>query len=351
MVVQRFLLCVSLIIPLISGMTMALANTSVIEEARELYGQGELQTAYDRIYQIPLGDLDPKRMALIQLFRGVLSYEMKRYPKALTELDRSIKLGTRLRDVSHYYKGLALMATENYAAASVEFNSVEDWDASDFLKWQTQYQLGQIAMKNKNYPEAKKIFKVLERKMRSEEVYPNIVYSLLEIAVKDKNNRRACHWGQKLYKNYPTFEKVKHWDLLWSNNKVGQYRMNCSDTLAGRKSRLRRLQWQGASEKALVELQTLQKTKEKPFDKDVMMANYLVNEGHVNEALSKLLPHFNGKTKDFKYVMLLAKAAARAGEFQTAIGVYTKAAKMFKGSKSRTALFSLRFFKLPTPRL
>ena len=317
--------------------------TSKLVEAKELYQQGEFQTAYDRLYQIPLGDLDPKRMALIQLFRGVLNYEMKNYPDALIELERSIKMGTRLQDLGHFYKGMALMKTQNYSAAEIEFNSVTDWNPSDFLKERVQYHLADIALQTGKEREARKLLKKLERKMRRSDLYPGILYSLMQLDSKNRKKRESCLWARKLYRGHPTFGKIKDWGLKWDDNKLDGKPLACRDNLNDRKARLRRLQWLGASQKAFSELQEFDKSDEEPFDKSVIMAEYLINEGHVTEALKKLLPFYKEKIEDFKFNMLLAKAAARSGEFQTAIGVYSRAAKSFKGSKSRTALFRAAF--------
>jgi len=74
-----------------------------------------------------------------------------------------------------------------------------------------------------------------------------------------------------------------------------------------------------------------------------MMSEYLINEGHVREALDKLLPFHEKQKKNFKYVMLVAKAASRAGEFQMAIGIYLKAFRTFTAGAAKTALYRAAF--------
>src|SRR5690606_14503046 len=93
------------------------------------------------------------------------------------------------------------------------------------------------------------------------------------------------------------------------------------------------------------ELNAFQKSDEKQFTKDVMMAEYLINEGIVREALDRLLPYYKDKTKkkDFDFLGLLGKAASRAGEYQTAIGIYTEAANTLNGSDRITALYRAAF--------
>src|SRR5690606_17445982 len=67
-------------------------------------------------------------------------------------------------------------------------------------------------------------------------------------------------------------------------------------------------------------------------------------EGHLDEALAILLKHYRAKQKDFDFLMLLAKAASRAGEFQTAVGAYQKAHANSPHSRmGREALFHAAF--------
>jgi len=319
------------------------ASEPSLQEVRELFYKGDAQKAHELIYKIPLENKDPKRMGLLNLFRGVLSYEVGAWEKAVKELDRAIQMGTRLRDVGHFYKGLALVKLEKLVPAEAEFSAVKNWQASDFLRNRAEMHMAKIFMEQKKFPKAKSLFTKLQRKLRGTEYYPEILFSLLKIAKHDKKSSEVCRWAIKLYRDYPTYEKVKDWGLRWSGNTVDNRTLSCRNSLADRKARLRRLQWSGASSKAFEELQVFEKSSESQFDKDFMMSEYLINEGHVQEALSKLLPYYPTKKKDFKFTMLLAKAAARGGEFQMAIGVYTKASKTFRGGEQRTALFRAAF--------
>ncbi|MCB0378967.1 MAG: hypothetical protein KDD33_10780, partial [Bdellovibrionales bacterium] len=90
------------------------AATSDLEKAKGLYEKGEYQEAYEKLQKIPMGELDPKRMALIELFKGIISFDRKNYNQALRDLDKSLKIGTRLQDVSYYYMGLSHLHLENY---------------------------------------------------------------------------------------------------------------------------------------------------------------------------------------------------------------------------------------------
>ena len=77
---------------------------------------------------------------------------------------------------------------------------------------------------------------------------------------------------------------------------------------------------------------------------DMIMANFLVNEGLVDDALNLLVRFYPEKKTDFNYLTLLGKAAARAGEFQTAVGAFERAYKLSpRSKKGREVLFQAAY--------
>lgn len=321
------------------------AVISKLAEAKRYYQKEEYEKAQKKLKSISLRELDPKRMALIELFKGIIFYEQKNYNQALRSLDKSVKIGTRLEDVSHYYSGLSHMKLSNNKQAREAFAKVALSGSSTYLNEKSQYHIAELTLEQGEYKKSKKIFKKLERKMRRSEIYPDILWSLLKINNHSKKRLNTCLWARKLYKKYPMYEPVRHWGLQWSDNLVDGKPLRCKDTLSDQKARIKRLQLIGSSDKAFAELNAFQKSDEKPFIKDVMMAEYLINEGLVREALNRLLPYYKDakKKKKFKYISLLAKAASRSGEFQTAIGVYSEAARSMQGVDKRRALYRAAF--------
>ncbi|MCJ8277969.1 MAG: tetratricopeptide repeat protein, partial [Bdellovibrionales bacterium] len=331
------------LISLLSSQT--LAGVSKLAEAKQYYQKEEYKKAHKSLSEIPFSDLDPKRMALVELFRGIIFYDQKDYNNALRSLNKSIKIGTRLPDVANYYKGLSHLKLSNNKLAMDSFSSVEKSGSSTYLDDRSQYHLAQIKFETGDFKGAKTLFKKLEKKMRRADVYPDILWSLLKINHQSKRRLDTCFWARKLYKKFPNYKPIAHWGLQWKDNLVDGKTLKCKDTLADQKSRIKRLQLVGASDKAFAELNVLQSSDVEPFVKDVIMSEYLVNEGHVREALNRLMPYYQDKKKrkDFKYLGLLAKAASRAGEYQTAIGIYTEAHDKLKGLDKRRALYRAAF--------
>ena len=321
------------------------ANTHQLESAKVAFEEGRFKEAHAHLNKISLQDVDPKRMALIEFFRGIIFFNQNAFKSAIQHLDKSLNLGTRLEDVAYYYRGLSYLKLNKSQEAFKSFGKVDKKETNTFLAQKTDYKIAEILFETKKYTEAKKAFKKLERKMRSSEFYPDILWALLKI--NNVKNRRldSCYYARKLYKSHPNYEPIAHWGLRWEKNLVDGKPLNCKDTLSDQQDRIKRLQWMGASKKAYAELQMFQKSNEDEFIKDMTMAEYLVNEGMVQGAFDRLKKYYKikEKQKDFDFITLFAKAASRSGEFQAATGIYLKAAKDFPGNKGRRAFFRAAF--------
>ena len=322
------------------------ASSKKLAQAKQHFQNKEYKKAHIQLNSISMENFDPKRMALIEFFRGIIYFEQKQFNFAIRHLDKSIKLGARLVDVANYYRGLSYLHLSNSPAALKAFKKVEELGASEFLVQKTDFKVAEILFESQKFDQALKMFKRLERKMRRSEVYPDILWSLLKINHIKNRRLDSCYWARKLYRKYPIYEPVAHWGLRWQDNLVDGQPLKCKDTLSDQQDRIKRLQWMGASKKAFSELSLLQKTQEEKFTKDMTMAEYLVNEGMVKEAFDRLKPYYKDKekrSKDFDYISLFAKAASRAGEYQAATGIYLKASKDFPGSEGRRALYRAAF--------
>lgn len=322
-----------------------MAAVSKLDSARDSFQKGEYAKAHSQLNDIPLTEQDPKRLALIEFFRGRIFFEQKNYNFAIRHLDQAIQLGTRLEDIANYYRGLSYLNLANNKAALAAFEKVESMRTSDYLRGQSQFQRGEILFAMQKYPEANEIYKKLEKKMRNTENYSGILWALLRINNFNKKRLDACYWGRKLYESHPTFEPIAHWGLSWSENLVDGSPLGCKDTLGDQKARIKRLQWMGASEKAFEELKVFEKGTATQFTKDMAMSEYLVNEGMVTEAFNRLKAYYKDKEKrkDYEYVELFAKAASRAGEYQAAVGIHMDAYKKFTGFRSQNSLYRAAF--------
>ncbi len=321
--------------------SISYAETSKLESARINFEKKKYKKAHNLLNEIPFAELDPKRMALVEFFRGRIYLEENKPELALKSFAKSLQLGTRIEDIAYYYQGQAYLKSNQPQKALVSFEKVESLETSDFLREKAKLHRAEILASSESIDRARDLYKTLERKMRRSEFYPDVLWALLNIDLKMKKRLDACFWGRKLYKDYPNYEPIAHWGLTWSENKVSDLEMDCKDSLEDQKRRIKRLQWMGASAKAQSELKVFEKTKVDQFIKDMVASEFLVNEGLVVEAFRKLKPYYKdqNKRRDEDFISLFSKAAARAGEIQAATGIYDQAHRNLSGSRGQQYLF------------
>ncbi len=333
--------CGLLLLLLILSPISVFAENSKLESARINFEKKKFKKAHNLLNEIPFGELDPKRMALVEFFRGRIYSEENKHELAIKHFDKSIQLGTRIEDIAYYYRGLSLMKLNKNEQAIQSFEKVEQLETSDFLREKSKLHRAEILATTQSIDQARELYKNLEHKMRRSEFYPDVLWALLKIDLKLKKRLDACFWGRKLYKDHPNYEPIAHWGLTWNENKVEGSEMDCKDSVDDQKKRIKRLQWMGASEKARAELDVFAKTNIDSFTKDTVMAEFLVNEGLVVEAFNNLKKYYKepSKKRDEDFISLFAKAAARAGEIQAATGIYDEAHKTSQGRKGQQYLF------------
>lgn len=323
------------------------ASTTIIERARDQYQQGNVQDAYDTLSTIELKEQDSKRLALIFLFRGVLSFELGSYAKAEDELTKSFKLNGRLEDYAYYYLGRVFKERgENKKAKEILLKISQDKTSAPIYGL-SHYELAKIYLKTEDWGSAHTELSFLERKYKSEDFYPEIVWNLMLTESRLNKRGKICHWAGILYERFPTYETVKDWGIDLANNKFEGEKLSCQVSTSDQKNRIRRLQWEGASEKALIEINELKaraSNKKDTFEVDNLLAYYLMNEGHVDNALKILVPYFETKKNDSDYLNLLARTAASADNYNFASAAYEQAYELqSKNSAGASALYSSAF--------
>lgn len=272
---------------------------------------------------------------------GVEAFKAQDFSRAVENLKTVPELGGFLSLYTHWLMGQSLFIQQKWSEAIPHFNHVIDAPAASELKYQAQFFLAKIAIEQKKWGEAEQRLARLERKWRRSNNYPEVLYDLAGVELRRERSAQACKWAKKLFVKYPAYPPILPWSSL-KDQKINDLKLPCSLTNKEIQDRARKLQLAGESEKARAELQALQakaSESERPA-LDLMMANFLVNEGLVEDALALLVRYHPSMKGNFNYLTLLGKAAARAGEYQTAVGAYDRAYKMSPRSrKGREALF------------
>ena len=277
---------------------------------------------------------------------GVIYYDQSNDVEAQRAFYEAINLGTRLDDYAHYYLGLSLRRAGNFKEAKREFAKVTNYNPTSQRYMDARFQSGEMALQEKDYREARAQFGFLERKTRKTSRYVSVVVNLIRAEVASKASRGVCAWMRKIYMKYPGDPLVEKWGVDLHKVEFEGIKPGCISGPNDLKVRIRNLQLAGKSQKARDEIDTLSK-RATPLTKsyvDSILAQYLVTEGRVTEAFKILIPYYRDHGQDYNYLMLIAKAAARAGEYQIASGSYMRAYQLAPGSRrGREALFQAAF--------
>ena len=321
------------------------ASTAKINQAHKHMVNQDFGRAHEALNSISFSDLDPNRMALIELFRGLLFREQKDFDHALERFDKSLQIGGRNQEVAFYFKALTQAQMNRGKPALATLDALKNRKPSSFVKRKADLLKAELLVGQGGKRQAEKLFSKLERKMRGSQEHPEILLNLLSLNHEMGRKSAECRYARKLYRKYPLYEPVAHWGLSWGQNIFHGKALACENSLSDQQYRIKRLQWMGGSEKAWKELKEFEKIAKDKFTYDMALAEYLVNDGMVKEAFQALVTYYGDseKRKDFDYLSLLAKAAFRSGDFQTAVGIYLQAANDLKGNEAKRALFRAAF--------
>lgn len=270
----------------------------------------------------------------------------KKFDEAAELYKTALAEDSNLREYVHFYYGQLFIQQEKWTEAKSQLEQVQRHSPNVKLQMESQFKLALIALEEKRFKEAKGILGKLEKRQRREESYPDTIYQLAKAERGLRNQPQACRWIRKLYTTYPQYKRIESWGPILSTDQFEGEPTKCSVTTEDRRKRVRALQWAALGTKAFEEIQMLraQTNKAHMFDVDRLEVGYWLHEGEVTKALQLLLPYYEPMKKNVNYLNVLAVVAARAGEFQLAVGSYYNVYKVApRGKHGRQALFQAAF--------
>ncbi len=278
--------------------------------------------------------------------KGVEAFHKKEFDVSAQALTAVPELGGYLSLYKHWYLGQSLLNLGRYKDAEAEFAKVEISRASKELKYQAQFLHAEALFRQDKNREGVRRLMPLERKWRRSYRYPEVIYRLMVADLKLGHLQRVCSRARKLYAKYPAHSHVKSWGSQLNAVEVDGKKLPCGQSEKDFSQRIKNLQWAGESEKAHKEIIHLMAGAQEN-DKlrlDLLLANFLVGEGSVDDALNLLIRHYPQQKSNMNFLTLLARAAARSGEYQTAVGAYERAFSLSPRSKiGREALYQAAF--------
>ncbi|MCB0422790.1 MAG: transglycosylase SLT domain-containing protein, partial [Bdellovibrionales bacterium] len=321
-------------------------TTNPFAAVRTFNQVGAKEGALTELYKISDESLSKENREWKYFELGRLSYDLGRLETAQEYLHRSISEGEALAAYQHYFLGLIHFDSKRFKKAREHFQNSVRFKPPRNLIYKAQYHLARLDIEEKHWNSAYNYLRRLYRHWRGEPEQADVVWKLVRVELQRKKKRQACRWATKIYSKFPVYDKATDWGIDLQKAKYEGEVLGCVASFGDQKSRIRRLQWAGRSDQARKEIEELVKraTPKNRYQVDSMLAQFNVGEGYVSEALKILLSHYEKKKKDFSYLMLLGKAASRAGEYQAAVGSYYAAFQLSpRGRSGRKALFQAAF--------
>lgn len=326
---------------------MAYGQSRSLQSVKNLVSMGQDSAALEELKNVKFENLTDAQKPLWHFTHGLLSYRAQNWNEAEKHLLKSVEMASNLTGYAYYLLGISQKNLGRLDDAKKSLHlSLKSKPARE-VYYETRYTLGEIDMSNRNWKGAYEHFRYLQGRWKSSDKYPNVLHHLVETDLNLKQQWRACRWAINLYRNFPSAPVAQNWSIDLHQVDVAGRRLGCLASFNDQKRRIKRLQWAGESNRAREEIQILMKrtTKSTRYEVDNLLANFLIHEGFVKEALAVLLPYYEQKKSDYGYLNLVASAAAKGSEFRTAVGAYYRAHLItpVKSSPSREALFRAAF--------
>lgn len=305
----------------------------------ELHQDGRVAEAFSLAQQQLSG---PKK----EFYLGVLAFQAKQWNDSVNYLTQSLAANHDLADYIYLYRGQANRALNEPQKALEDFKKAQQSSRLKFIADVSQFQEAEIYQGLKQWKKAEPIYKKLQKRLARSKYYPAVLWGSLSSQMATKTQSRfICRNAKELYLKYPSFEKVADWGIVLSENMVNGHKLNCVTTFKEQRLRLQRMLWAGMEEKALGEIQSLQKNSSSStkYLVDELLVTYYLHEGYVDEAQKVLNTYASSKGDDADYLLLVGKVYSRASNPAKSAEAYYKASQSLGGNSASSALFQSGF--------
>ena len=335
--------------PLLASRNPALSasrpDINQVQRARDWADEGKTEDAAKMLLEMIKNEKDRERRALARMTLAVMSFRAARDVEAEEQFKLAIEDGTRIPDYAYYHLGVLKKKSGREKEAQADFQKVIELKPPKRLEVEAKFQIGEIQINAKQWRAATTQFESLRKAYRNQERYPEILFNLVRADLHAGKRAAACKPARELYAKYPSHPSVRDWGPALAVNQVDGVKIGCSANSKDLKTRVRRLWLGGEAERATAELRSLKDDGEEgQYGIDAMLANHLLGEGHIEEAMKLILKHYEEQKLRPAYLALLAKGSSRAGEYQASIAAYQKAYDVApRGKDAASHLFQAAF--------
>ncbi len=298
---------------------------------------------YDQAYSVAQQQLSGP---YTDFYLGWIAQKNKKFDVSFDHLTKATSQSPDILDYVSISRGLASFSAGELQKALDDFKKAETQARTKYTHDVALFYQAEAHAALNQWKKAEPLYQNNLKRLQKTEYYPSAVWGYLSSQIKNNKNQKTCRYAKELYLKYPAHEKIADWGILLHENSVLGQKLNCVVTLAEQKMRVQRLLWAGLEEKALKEIQELQKraSQENKYDVDELYVGYLLHEGHVDEALKILLTYQKEKENDNDFLMTLGRVYSRTNEPSKGIEAYYRAYQVAgKPATAASALFQSGF--------
>lgn len=331
----------------------AVAENATVDIAAfgRLSANGKTQKAFDDLRAIEDNKIPYTQLHLKYFALGYWAFNLKKWSESRDLLENAMKYGRINAAHIYYLIGHSFKEEGKYDKAQEYFNRALDHKPPQNIIFQSRFELSEIAILNNSISKARSHLTYLEKRWRGTPNYPEIVWRMIGVELKENRKHLACRWARVMYSKQPTHPLVASWGVNLQENKFGVQQLGCVASQKDIRERMRRLNLSGYSDQARKEIEQLKSsaTARDAQTYDMLLARHLESQGFPSEALKILSQHYESSKRNYNFLNLFAKVAARASEYSTAIGAYFSAYKLSPNSKNgKEALFTAAFLSYQT---
>ncbi len=275
---------------------------------------------------------------------GYTFFSQKKYDEAQAVLSQVILQKSLTEDYARFWLARTYQEKRMFKEAQNEFEQVLRLKPNSQLRTEASFQVANVLLEQGQLKAAQNNLIKLEKKWRRSPRYPELLWALMRAS--QGSGATLCKRAKQLYIRFPTFAGISSWTSDFYNAQLAGKPIRCSLNFEERRSRVKALMQSGDIAKAKIELEVLrtQTPRNDKYESDKLLIQFMLSQGDVEEALQMLLPFYQGKKGDLGYLLLLANAAAKSGQFPMAVGNYYQVYKVNPRSKyAKKALYQAAF--------
>lgn len=317
-----------------------------LDDAVKIKKSGNSEKAIKKLNEIDDNKLSRLDLAQKHFALGAWNLDLNKNSEARASLLKSIELSVPQKAHAHSLIATSYKKDKDFVSAALHYNKSFEENPPLNIFFQSRLDYAEMAIDLKQYKKALDNLMYVERRQRGDYRYPEIVWRLIGVELKLNRRLQACRWVRKMFTQFPAHELVRDWGVDLHLNKYQDQSTGCVTTAKDLRQRNKRLLLSGEEEKAKKEIDELiaRKNQNDLYEIDVMRAEFLQQQGFSEDALKLLVKYFDSHRNNANYLNLVARTAARANEYPTAVGAYMRVHLIAPGTRAgRQALFSAAF--------